>query len=137
MPATLFAAHHEAVHQGIASKVISIKAPLVAKKYLKNNATEVFMELINNSDTPRELIAATSPVASQIQLHKTIDYNGKMRMQKINSITIKKESEKELQPGGFHVMLIGLKSELVKNNSIPITLIFNDGSWKKVQAKID
>lgn len=137
MPATLFATHHETVHLDIASKVISIKAPLVAKKYLKNNATEVFMELINNSDTPRELIAATSPVASQIQLHKTIDYNGKRRMQKINSITIKKDSEKELQPGGLHVMLIGLKSELVKNNSIPIILIFNDGSWKKVQAKIN
>lgn len=127
----LFAMQHE-----IASNVIVVKTPLVAKQSSAQNATEVFMELINRSEEPHKLIAATSPIASQVQLHETINNKGN-RMQKIDSISIKNESEKDLKPGGLHVMLIGLKEKLIKNNFIPITLIFNDGSWLKVRAKVD
>lgn len=125
-----------AANSEIAANVISIKTPTVNEQALNNNATEVFMAFLNQGHQSHELVAATSPMADQVQLHTTAMQHGKMVMQQIQEITIKTNHEKDLQLGGLHVMLIGLKGSLAKNQSIPITLIFNDGSWKTIHAKI-
>ena len=41
----------------------------------------------------------------------------------------------ELKPGSYHVMLMDLKTPLVKNTTIPVTLVFVDS--KGVETKTD
>jgi copper(I)-binding protein len=41
-----------------------------------------------------------------------------------------------LKPGGLHVMMIDLKAPLKEGDSVPITLTFDDGSSKQVDAKV-
>lgn len=131
MPATLLAAANNT-----AAQVITVKMPVVDTQVTQHHSTEVFMQLNNTSTTPRELIAATSPVANQVQLHMTMTQNGKSTMQQVSGITVAGKTDENLHLGGLHVMLMGMKKHLIQNSMIPITLIFNDGSWKTVNAKV-
>lgn len=112
-----------------AAQVIDIKAPVVDKQVTKNDAAQVFMQLKNNGINNYELVAATSPVATKIQLQETAKI--------LSHIDIPKNTEKDLQLGGLHVMLLGLKKSLTPGESVPLTLIFNDGSWVSVNATVN
>ncbi len=131
MATTVFASQHE-----IASNVIKVKIPVVDNQVTRNDATEVFMELINKGSQTHILVAANSPAAKQVQLHNTIVEHGRSVMRQVPRIVVRSHHDKDLQLGGLHVMLIGLKRHLIKNQRVPITLIFRDGSWIVVNAKV-
>lgn len=125
-----------AKNQEIAASVIAVKQLVIDNQMTRNGRTEVFMELINIGNKTHRLIAATCPLATQVQLHMTTTENGRAAMRQVHSIDIKVHTEKDLVLGGLHIMLIGLKRHLVKNNKVPITLVFSDGSWETVLAEV-
>lgn len=45
-------------------------------------------------------------------------------------------SEVELKPGGLHIMQIGLKRDLAKDEMIDLTLNFSDGSSEKLDIQV-
>ena len=49
---------------------------------------------------------------------------------------IKAGGEAVLKPGGLHVMMIDLKAPMKEGDLVPITLKFDDGSSKQVDAKV-
>lgn len=128
---SVFAANDE-----MASDVISVKSPLIQEKLIHGQTTAVFMELVNNGNLDHELVAATTPAAKLVQLHSTMSHHGDSAMQQISGITINPHKEKNLKPGGLHLMLMNIQKHLIRNQTIPITLIFNDGSWIQVKAKV-
>jgi copper(I)-binding protein len=42
----------------------------------------------------------------------------------------------ELKPGGYHVMLMDLKTDLKKDTTIPLTLIFKDAKGMETKTEI-
>jgi periplasmic copper chaperone A len=88
----------------------------------------VFMKLKNTSNVDRALIEARSSVSKVVELHTHKKEGGMMRMRRVDKITIKAGDETVLQPGGLHVMLIGLKQQLHQGNMIDLELIFDDNS---------
>lgn len=115
------------------SSDISVKTPEVKVIAASKTSAVVSMELDNKSGAFVTIVAATSPVASETQLHETIE--GKMVQ--VKDIKIRPKSDDNLQRNGFHVMLINLKSPLEVNQIVPITLIFSDGSDMLVNAKVE
>ena len=59
-----------------------------------------------------------------------------MKMRQVPAIEIKAGGETQLQPGGLHIMLIELKAPMREGDNIAITLGFDDGSSKQVDAKV-
>ena len=59
-----------------------------------------------------------------------------MRMRKIDKIELPAGGEVTLQPGGLHVMLLGLKQDLNEGERISVTLKFSDGSSKTIEAPV-
>jgi copper(I)-binding protein len=57
-------------------------------------------------------------------------------MRPVPAIEIKAKGEAVLKPGGLHVMMIDLKAPLKEGDSVPITLTFDDGSSKQVDARV-
>jgi copper(I)-binding protein len=53
---------------------------------------------------------------------------GMMSMRKVDKIDLPAGEVVKLEPGGLHVMLIGLKQQLVPDENVPMTLTFEDGS---------
>lgn len=96
----------------------------------------VFMSLENLSDRDQSLVAAESPVSEIVELHTHVEEGGMMRMRRIDKIDIPTGETVTLQPGGLHVMLIGLKQPLDAGDTVDLTLVFEDGSRSTVQAPV-
>lgn len=95
-----------------------------------------FMTLTNNSENNHALVAVKSPAAKVVELHTHTMDGGMMRMRPVEKIQIPAGGAVELQPGGLHVMLIGLDHQLMPGEDVQITLIYEDGSKATLQAPV-
>ena len=98
-------------------------------------ASAAFMGLVADSDDVA-LVKADSEVARTVELHTHVHDNGVMRMRPVEKIPLKKGEEVRLQPGGYHIMLIGLKRPLKPGDNVEIELRFSDGSKQKISAPV-
>lgn len=99
-------------------------------------ATAAFMVIRNNGDKELKVLKAATPAARLTELHNHINDGGVMRMRPVAAIEIKPGEEVALKPGGLHVMMIDLPAALKEGEVVPITLGFDDGSSKVVEAKV-
>ena len=92
--------------------------------------TAAFGELTNTGDTEVSVLASTSAAATMTELHETVDDgSGSMSMQeKEGGFVLPAGGTLVLEPGGNHLMLMGLTAPLVAGDEIEITLSFSDGS---------
>lgn len=99
-------------------------------------ATGAFMVIKNGGDKDVKLVKAANPASKATELHTHLNENGVMKMRPVTAIDLKAKGEAVLQPGGLHIMLISLNAPLKDGDSVPITLTFDDGSSKTVDAKV-
>lgn len=95
-----------------------------------------FLTLNNTGSTEHKLVAARTEAAGMVELHTHINDNGVMRMRQVENIPVAPGSSARLEPGGLHLMLMMLKAPLVAGEHITITLEFEDGSTRDVQAEV-
>lgn len=79
---------------------------------------------ITAGGTPDILTGVTTPIAAEAALHQSIDDHGVMKMRPVASLPIESDKPVTLAPGGYHIMLSGLKQALKQGDSFPITLSF-------------
>lgn len=115
---------------------ITVTAPTVRLMPPNAMATAAFMVLHNGSDKDIKLVKAASPVAKVAELHTHINEGGVMMMRPVPFMDIKAKGETQLKPGGLHVMLINLKHPLKEGEKVAITLGFEDGSSKEIEAPV-
>ncbi|WP_129243637.1 copper chaperone PCu(A)C [Achromobacter veterisilvae] len=96
----------------------------------------VYFVLRNPSQDEDRLVSVSTPVAEKAELHTHIRDSDVMRMRKVDSIEIAPVSTTALEPGGLHVMLIGLKQPLVKGKAFPLTLVFEEAGPVTVQVDV-
>ena len=92
-------------------------------------ATGAFMQLRSPLDTA--LVAVTSPAAKLVEVHEMKMDGGMMKMRAVDRIAIPAGKPVELQPGGYHVMLVGLVAPLKDGDSVPLKLTFEDKAGVK------
>ena len=79
---------------------------------------------VTDNGAPDRLTGASTPVAAMAKLHETIDDNGVMKMRPVAGIALTQGKAVTFKPGGYHIMLTGLKSPLKAGDSFPLTLTF-------------
>lgn len=84
-----------------------------------------------------KLVKATSADAASIEIHTMAIENGVARMREVKAIDLKPGATTELKPGGFHLMLIGLKRPLREGESIKLTLTFEKAGTVDVDATVE
>lgn len=82
-----------------------------------------YLMVHNNSQTSDTIVAVKSPIAASVMMHKSISDNGNVRMEHVSSLSVKPRGMVNFKPGGYHVMLMGLKKPLVAGESFPITIV--------------
>ncbi|MFA5804551.1 MAG: copper chaperone PCu(A)C [Melioribacteraceae bacterium] len=102
----------------------------------KGMNTALYFKVENKSDKPDTLLSVKSSIADVVQTHETYKKGDMMGMRKVNAIAIEPNSTFELKPGGFHVMVIGLKEALRKNDSAKFTLHFKNAGDINVKAPV-
>lgn len=103
-----------------------------------------FMTLSNQGDEHHALAGAESDAAKVVELHTHLMEEGMMKMRRVDKIDLPAGETVKLEPGGLHIMLIGLERQLSPGEDVDITLVFEDGSRsstkapvKKVEVKMD
>jgi hypothetical protein len=99
-------------------------------------ATGAFMVLKNGGDKDVKVVKAENSASKVTELHTHLNEGGVMKMRQVPSIDIKAKGEAALQPGGLHVMMIDLKGPMKEGDKVAITLGFDDGSSKTVEAPV-
>jgi copper(I)-binding protein len=95
-----------------------------------------FMVLKNDSDATVSLVSAASDAAATVELHEHASVGGMMQMRQIPKIDVPAHGTTSLQPGGLHVMLIGLTHKLKAGEEVAITLTFSNGETIALKAPV-
>lgn len=115
---------------------VSVQDPYVRLAPPNAPATGAFMVIKNNGDKDVKVVKADNPASKVTEMHTHINDGGVMKMRPVPSIDIKAKGEAVLKPGSLHVMMIDLKAPMKEGDVVPITLSFDDGSTKQVDAKV-
>ncbi len=89
---------------------------------MKNGA--VLLTLNNTGKEDDKLISAATPAATETEIHEMSETDGIMKMREIGAVAVKAGEEVAFTPGGYHIMLLGLKEPLKAGDARPITLKF-------------
>ena len=97
----------------------------------------VFMEIENDGTQEDRLIGGSSPVSNKIEVHTHVNDNGVMRMREVaGGLVLPVDQKVELKPGGYHIMLMGLKKPLTAGETFPLTLKFKHAPAKNITVKV-
>jgi copper(I)-binding protein len=105
----------------VALAQVTVTDPWVRGTVAEQKATGAFMRLTAPVDS--RVVEARSPVAGTVELHEMKMDNGVMRMRAMPALTLPANQAVNLAPGGYHVMLMGLKQPLKAGDTVPITLV--------------
>lgn len=98
--------------------------------------TAAFMVIENHTGAAISLRSANTDVAQVVELHKMELSDGMMKMRKVELIDIPAGGIAELKPGGYHLMVIGLKKQLKEGDQVTITLQFSNDIRKTVTIPV-
>jgi hypothetical protein len=59
-----------------------------------------------------------------------------MSMRKVDSIPVPAGGTVDLVPGGYHVMLMGLRQPLADGAKVPLTLVFEKAGEIKIEVTV-
>ena len=93
---------------------------------------------IHNKEGERDrLVAASSPIADRVEIHTTVMQGGVMSMLRQEELIIPAGETVVMKPGGFHIMLMGLKENLEKGKKFPLTLNFARAGEITVEVHVE
>lgn len=95
-----------------------------------------YMVLNNNSGDDDHLVSAESDVAESVELHNVRKKGEMMEMYQVKSVGIPAKGQRELKPGSYHVMLIGLKRPLKAGDEVELTLNFMHAGAITIKAPV-
>jgi copper(I)-binding protein len=85
----------------------------------------VFMRLVNDGPQADRLLAGQTDVAAVVEIHETVLEGEVMKMQMLpEGLEIPAGDEVALRPGGYHVMLIGVRDDLEIGQRFELDLQF-------------
>ncbi|MFC1936224.1 copper chaperone PCu(A)C [Chloroflexota bacterium] len=96
----------------------------------------VYMWIENNNAESERLVSVSSEIANAVELHLSKNQDGVMSMMQVEHIDIPAVGSVALEPGGYHVMLIGLKEEFKAGDVFEISLEFSSGQIITVEVVV-
>ena len=119
----------------VASAQVTVSEPWVRATVPQQKATGAFMKL--QSAQEAKLVSVKSPAAGIVEVHEMAMAGGVMKMRAVDGLALPMGKAFELKPGGYHVMLMDLKSQVKEGDAVPLTLVFEtkDGKQQTLEVK--
>jgi len=96
-----------------------------------------YMTVSNTGSTVQRLSCVSSDAAAQCQIHEMTMDGGVMKMRPVQGgLEVKPGETVMLKPGGFHIMLVGLKEPLQAGKSLDATFKVEGGDAVQVEFPI-
>ena len=119
---------------GLAHAEVTVKEPWARATVAQQKATGAFMTLTSSGDA--KLISASSPLAGVVEVHEMAMEGDVMRMRAVTDLNLPAGKPVELKPGGYHVMLMGLKQPLKAGDTVPVTLVIEGKDQKRETIEV-
>lgn len=85
--------------------------------------TGAFAEFTNKTDRVITILGGSSDVAAMVEAHEVVMLDGEMTMQaKEGGIAIQPGETITLEPGGLHIMLMGLNKAILEGEEVSLTI---------------
>lgn len=133
LPSLLFAVALLGAAPAVRAQV-AVDAPWVRATVAQQPATGAFMRLTAARDA--RLVGARSPAAAQVEIHEMAMQGQTMRMRQIAALALPAGRAVALAPGGYHLMLIGLKQPLRVGETVALTLIVEDAAGQRSEQRV-
>lgn len=117
-----------------AQSPIQVQEPWVRATVAQQKVSGAFMQLQSHEDT--RLVAVQSPAAERVEMHEMKLENDVMRMRAVQGIDLTAGKPLELQPGGYHLMLMGLRQPLITGTNVTFTLEFENRQGQRYQIPV-
>lgn len=82
----------------------------------------VYGEFVNTGSDPIEVLSVRTELARGAEIHESVEIEGMMRMREVTPFIVGGGKTIALEPGGKHIMLMGLKSALVSGSKYSIVV---------------
>src|SRR5262245_9944812 len=97
-----------------------------------------YMSISNKGSAPDRLVGGSAAVAGHFEVHSMVMEQGVAKMRPVEGgLEIKPGETVELKPGGFHVMLTGLKQPLQKGAKVKGTLEFEKAGKVEIEYAVE
>ena len=107
-----------------------------ARAAAQGTNSAIYFVIQNHNTEADELIGVASSVADAVEVHESKVEGDVMKMTRMESVTLESSQKVVFKPGGYHVMLIGLKQELKAGDEIEIKLQFKNSADITVKATV-
>lgn len=96
-----------------------------------------YMVITNSTGQADALLSVSTPAASSVEIHETsTDASGMTGMHPIARLDVPAGGTVKLEPGGFHLMIMGLTKPLEVGGKLELDLIFEHAGKVVVQAEV-
>jgi len=134
-----FTVAHEHSDKNMAETIV-VDAAWARETFKMAQTGAAYLRLNNPSEKAIELLAVSvdDETAQMVEIHNTVVEDNMMRMKHLeDGVVIAAGETLSFQPGGMHLMLMGLKGPLVANETFELVLHFADESTlsKKVVVR--
>ena len=138
MPASTSPTPSTMAKAGKATKANITVSKAVVRMVPPGSANTAAYMNIRSKGMPDRLLRASVPksFAMKTELHRSMMVDGQMKMVQQKSIAIPRNGTRVLKMGSFHLMIMGLKGNLVAGKRIRITLTFQKAGRVMVSAPI-
>jgi periplasmic copper chaperone A len=96
----------------------------------------VYVTISNHGSEADALLAASTDVANTVELHATGEQDGKMVMRPLSKFDVPAGGKLEMKPGGYHIMLLGLKQDLKSGETLNVGFSFEKAGQMSVEAPV-
>jgi periplasmic copper chaperone A len=112
-----------------------VKDAWVRGTVAQQGATGLFAQITSSSGG--RLVSAASPLAGTVEIHEMSMDGSVMKMRAVASIELPAGRMVKLEPGGYHIMLMGLKQPLKAGDKVPVTLVVEGAANKRETIQIE
>ncbi|MFO7954891.1 copper chaperone PCu(A)C [Thioalkalivibrio sp.] len=105
-------------------------------RLMPGDMTGGYFVLHNHGERDYRIVAADAPISEGVELHEHAHVDGVMRMRQVDALEIPAGESLVLEPGGLHLMFIGLHEPLTAGDWIPVILEFDDGGTMEIHARV-
>jgi periplasmic copper chaperone A len=130
----LFAAAFVAACQPHAAPAVTVRNAWASATPPNATVGAAYLEILAaDGDT---LLSASTPVASRVEMHLSQEENGRMTMRPLPSVQLKPREPFRFEPGGAHLMLIGLAKPLEAGSRFPLTLRLQQAGEITIEVEV-
>ncbi|MEQ8319410.1 MAG: copper chaperone PCu(A)C [Rhodospirillales bacterium] len=120
---------HDMKHSGIVAEQAWARASAGPAK-----AGAAYLTLANHGDEADRLVSVKSDLAKRTEIHNHVMDGGVMKMVHVEGgVEVTPGSPTVFQPGGLHVMFMGLNKPFIEGETLPLTLVFEKAGEVEVE----